>query len=175
MALLTLSASAQVKIAHVNFTELYQLTSDADAARATMAAAQKEANETFQSMYEEFQAKNNDYQQKASTWTPAIKENKEKELSEIYNRLQEFQQSIQQELAQKEQELYAPIIEKVRGTVEKLAKAGGYAMVFDSSQYLFADDNLCKDLTPDAKKELGIPANRTLESLQAELQAQAQQ
>ncbi len=109
MALFTLSASAQVKIAHVNFSELYQLTSDADAARSTMAAAQKEANETFQSMYEEFQTKYNEYQQKSSTWTPAIKENKEKELSEINNRLQEFQQSIQQELAQKEQQLYEPM------------------------------------------------------------------
>jgi len=164
MALFTLSASAQVKIAHVNFSELYQLTSDADAARSTMAAAQKEANETFQSMYEEFQTKYNEYQQKASTWTPAIKENKEKELSEINNRLQEFQQSIQQELAQKEQQL-----------VEKLAKSGGYAMVFDSSQYLYADDTICKDLTADAKKALGIPADRTLETLQKELQAQAQQ
>ena len=175
MALFTLSASAQVKIAHVNFSELYQLTSDADAARSTMAAAQKEANETFQSMYEEFQTKYNEYQQKSSTWTPAIKENKEKELSEINNRLQEFQQSIQQELARKEQQLYEPIIAKVRETVEKLAKSGGYAMVFDSSQYLYADDTICKDLTADAKKALGIPADRTLESLQKELQAQAQQ
>lgn len=174
MALLTLSASAQVKLARVNFTELYQLTSAADSARSQMAVAQKEAQDTFQSMYEEYQTKAQEYQQKQATWTPAIKDSKEKELSDIQARLQDFQQSIQQELSQQEQQLYNPIIAKARETVSKIAKAGGYAVVFDSTQYVYADDTLCKDLTADVKKALNIPADRTLESLQRELQAQQQ-
>ena len=174
MALLTVTASAQVKLARVNFTELYQLTSDADAARSQMAAAQKEAQETFQSMYEEYQTKLQEYQQKQSTWTPAIKDSKEKELGDIQSRLQDFQQSIQQELSKQEQDLYSPIIDKAHEAVNKLAKAGGYAMVFDSTQYLYVDDALCKDLTADARKALGIPADRTLDSLQKELEASQQ-
>ncbi len=174
MALMTLTASAQLKLARVNFTELYQLSPAADEARAQMNVAQKEAQETFQSMYEEYQTKAQEYQQKQATWTPAIKESKERELGDIQNRLQEFQQSIQQELAAQEQQLYNPIIEAAREVVNKLAQEGGYAVVFDASQYIYASETLCKDLTPDAKKALNIPAERTLESLQQELQAQAQ-
>lgn len=174
MALLGLAASAQVKLAHVNFSELCMLTASADSARAQMAVAQKEAQETFQSMYEEYQTKAQEYQQKQATWTPAIKESKERELGDIQQRLQEFQQSIQQELAAQEQQLNAPIMEKAREVVEKLAKDGGYALVFDSSQYVYANNAFCKDLTPDARKVLNIPETRTLESLQQELQAQAQ-
>ena len=53
MALLSVCAFAQTKIAHVNFTEIVQLAPEADAARETMKASQKEAESEFQSMYED--------------------------------------------------------------------------------------------------------------------------
>ena len=88
MALLTLTASAQ-KLGRVNFTELYQLMPEADAAREQINAMQNEAQETFNSMLEEYNTKANQYQQKSSTWTAAIKEAKEKELMDIQNRVQD--------------------------------------------------------------------------------------
>lgn len=173
MALISVAASAQ-KFAHVNYGELVQLTPAADSARASLAAAQKEAEETLQSMMDEYQSKYQQYQQKVSTWTAAIKESKEKELMEIQNRIQETQQSISGELQQMQNQLMAPIVDKVQKTVEKLAKSGGYIYVFDVSSLLYIDATQSKDLTPDARKALNIPAGRTLESLQAEMQAQQQ-
>lgn len=173
-ALLTLTASAQGKFAHVNFSELVQLMPEADAARSQINAASKEAQDTYQAMIEEYQTKAQQYDQKKATWTDAIRQSKEKELNEIGQRIQEFQQTIQNELAQQQSQLMAPIQEKAFQTVEKLAKAGGYIFVFDASQYLFVDKSQSKDLTPDARKALNIPDGRTLESLQQELQAQAQ-
>ena len=175
MALFTLTASAQAKFAYVDFQELVMLMPEADAARSQMQAAQKEAQETLQSMMEEAQTKYNEYQQKSSTWTPAIKSSKEKELGDIQQRIQEFQQSIQAELQQQNQQLMEPIYKKATDAVEKLAKAGGYLFVFETTQYLYVDKAQCKDLTPDARKELKIPEGRTIEDLQKELQAQAQQ
>ncbi len=174
MALFTLTASAQAKFAYVNFNEIVMLMPESDAARTQMQAAQKEASDTYQSMVDEANAKFNEYQQKQATWTPAIKESKEKELGEIQNRIQEFQQSIQMELQQQNQQLMEPIQKKALETVEKLAKAGGYTMVFDPGQFLYFDKSQCKDLTADARKALNIPAGRTLEDLEKELQAQQQ-
>ena len=171
MALFTLTASAQAKFAYVDFNELVMLAPEADAARSQMQAAQKEAQETLQSMMEEAQTKYNEYQQKQSTWTPAIKSSKEKELGEIQNRIQEFQQSIQAELQQQQQQLMDPIYKKAQEAVEKLAKAGGYLFVFETSQYLYVDKAQCKDLTPEARKAMNIPEDRTIEDLQKELQA----
>lgn len=175
MALLTLSASAQGKFAIVDFNELVMLMPEADAARTQMQAAQKEANDTYQSMVEEAQAKYSEYQQKQASWSNAVKESKEKELSEIQNRIQEFERSIQVELQQQQNQLMEPIYKKANETVEQLAKAGGYTFVFESSQYLYVDKAQVKDLTPDARKALNIPAGRTLEALQKELQAQQEQ
>ncbi len=172
--LLSLSAAAQPKFAHVNFSELVQLCPEADQARTTMAASSKEAQDTYQAMVEEFNTKYNQYNSKASTWTAAIRESKEKELTEIQQRIQEFSQSVDAELQQQQQTLMAPIYKKAQDTVKELAKQGGYVYVFDVNSLLYYDEAQSTDLTPQARKALGIADDRTIESLQAELQAQQQ-
>ena len=169
------AAFAQPKFAHVNFAELVQLMPEADQARSTMAASSKEAQETYQSMVDEFQKKYSEYQQKAATWTGAIKESKERELTEIQERIQKFQQDIQQELQEQQEKLMAPLYKKAQETVNKMAKEAGYVYVFDKTTVLYIDEAQSTDITPEARKLLGIADDRTLESLQAELQAQAQQ
>ncbi len=145
-AIVSFSASAQnLKFAHVNYTELVQLMPEADQARAAISASSKEAEETFQGMYEEYQNKLTQYQQKAESWTAAVRQ------------------------------LMAPIQQKAIEAVEKLAKEGGYIYVFETGSLLYIDTKQSTDLTPAARKALGIADGRTLETLQAELQAQAQQ
>jgi outer membrane protein len=172
LALLTFGASAQ-KLGRVNFTELYQLAPEADAAREQITAMQNEAEETFNTMVEEYNTKATQYQQKNATWTAAIKEAKEKELVDIQNRVQQFQQSFSQELQQKQAELMSPIMEKAQKAVQDLAKAQGIVAVFDTGSALYFDEAAVVDLTPAARKAMGIKEGRTLEQLQQELQAQA--
>lgn len=170
--LFSAAAWAQPKFAHVNFSELVQLMPEADQARATLQASSKEAQETYQTMVDEWNSKYATYQQKMSSWTPAIRESKEKELTEIQQRVQEFQQTVSVELQQQEQQLMAPIYQKAQDTVNSLAKKGGYVFVFDRSSVLYIDEAQSTDMTQAARKALSIPDDRTLESLQAELQAQ---
>ena len=166
---------AQPKFAHVNFSELVQLMPEADQARATMAASSKEAQETLQAMQEEINNKYSQYEQKVSTWSPAIRESKEKELTDLNRRAQEFYQNIQQELQQQQEQLMAPIYKKAQEALNDIAKEGGYVYVFDRQSILYIDETQSTDLTPVARKALGIAEDRTLESLQAELQAMAAQ
>lgn len=173
-ALLSISAFAQSKFAIVNFAELVQLMPEADAARATLAASSQEAQETYQAMVQEFQTKYQTYQQKINDWTPAVRDTKERELTEMNARIQEFEQTIQGELQQQQQQLMAPIQEKAVNTVNELAKAAGYIFVFDATSMLYVDKAQCDDITAAARKKLGIPDDRTIESLQQELAAQAQ-
>ena len=174
MGLAFTAANAQsYKFAHVNYQELVYLVPEADSARAQMNSASQEAQETLQAMAQEFDTKYSQYEQKANEWTPAIRQSKERELSEIQSRIQDFQQSIQQELRQLENQLMSPIYQKVQETVNSLAKAGGYIYVFDSTSLLYIDAAQSTDLTLEARTTLGIPADKTMESLQAELQAQA--
>ncbi len=172
MALMTLSASAQ-KIGRVSFSELVQLMPEADEARATLKIVSQNADEALQDIYQEYQNKMNQYQQKQASWTPAIKEAKERELMDMQNRLQENQQAFQAEIQQKQNELMEPIYKKAQDMVQKLAKEAGLTAVFDSSSALYFDEAAVIDLTPAARKALKIAEGRTLQSLNEELQAQA--
>lgn len=164
---------ASAKFAYVNFSELVQLMPEMDEARATSEAASNEAQSTYRAMVEEFQKKYEEYNQKSATWTPAIKESKEKELADLETRIREFQDAIQRELQEQQQKLMAPIYKKAQDTVSALAKEQGYTMVFDVTTVLYIDPAQCDDLTAKARTALNIPEDRTIESLQAELQAKA--
>lgn len=175
MAMISLAASAQnITFAYVDYAELVQLMPEMDAAREQIEAASVEAQETYQAMMEEYQTKAQQFQQKQASWTQAIRESKAAELQQIEYRIQDFQQAIQQELQQTQQTLQAPIYEKAQKAVTDLAKAKGVAFVFEKSSMLYIDPAQALDLTPESRKALNIPEGRTIESLQAELQAKAQ-
>ena len=125
-------------------------------------------------MYEEYQTKVQQYEQKQATWTPAVLETKQREIMEIQSRLEQTQQSLQQELQQLQQQLQAPIVEKATNVVNELAKAQGVTAVFEKASFLYIDETQMVDLTPEARKALNIPEGRTLETLQAEMMAKAQ-
>ena len=174
MAVMSVAASAQsLKWAYVDFNELIMLMPEMDEARATLDENSKTNEEILVAMYEEYQTKMTQYQQKAETWTPAIRESKEREIMEIQSRFEQTQQSLQQEIQLLQQNLQAPIYQKAQDTVTELAKAQGIAFVFEKSSLLYVDPAQGIDLTPEARTALNIPADRTLEALQAELQAQA--
>ena len=175
MAVMSVAAGAQdLKFAFVDFNEVIMLMPEMDQARATLEENQKTNEEILMAMYEEYQTKAQQFQQKASTWTPAIRESKEKEIMDIQARLEQTQQSLQQEMQQLQNSLQAPIYEKAQNKVNELAKAKGIAAVFEKGSLLYVDPAQLVDLTPEARTALDIPADRTLESLQAELQAKAQ-
>ena len=174
MTVMSVAAGAQsLKWAYVDFNELVMLMPEMDEARATLEENSRTNEEILVAMYEEYQTKMTQYQQKAESWTPAIRESKEKEIMEIQSRFEQTQQSLQQEILMLQQNLQAPIYEKAQTAVSDLAKAQGIAFVFEKSSLLYVDPAQGIDLTPEARKALNIPEDRTLESLQAELQAQA--
>lgn len=181
-ALVSFAATAQeqvdsakeLKFAYVDFTEVMQLAPEMDQARATLEENSKANEEILMTMYEEYQKKGQEYQQKAASWTPAILESKQRELADIEARLQQTQQSLQAELQQLQNSLQAPVLEKVQKVVEDLAKSKGFAAVFEKNSLLYIDSAILYDLTPEARVALNIPEGRTLEQLQQELAAKAQ-
>jgi Skp family chaperone for outer membrane proteins len=77
-------------------------------------------------------------------------------------------------MQQLQNSLQAPIYEKAQNVVNALAKGKGVAAVFEKGTFLYVDPAQFIDLTPDARVALDIPEDRTLEALQAEMQAKAQ-
>lgn len=105
----------------------------------------------------EFNKKYQDYLQKRSTFTDAIREMKEKELNEMQQRAQEFQQVAEQDYQRYQSEVMKPVIERADSAIKKVAKANGFTYIFDTSTGVilyFSEQSV--DIGPLVKKELGI-------------------
>jgi len=70
--------------------------------------------------------------------------------------LKKYEAEIQQKVAAKREELYKPIIDKVKAEIEKLGKEGGYTMIFDSSIGMILHAAESENLMPVLKTRLGI-------------------
>ena len=172
MAVMSVAAMAQdLKFGYVEFNELVMLMPDMDKARAAIEENQKTNEEILMTMYKEYETKMQQYQQNSASWTAAVREMKEKEIMQLEQNLQQNQQVLQQELQQLQQQLQQPIYEKAQQTVQDLAKEKGLAFVFEKNSLVYLDTAQGVDLTPEARVKLGIPADRTLEKLQQEMQA----
>jgi outer membrane protein len=111
----------------------------------------------------EFNTLYSNYEKNAATMTDSVRQLKERELGELQQRYQDFQQIAQQDMQRKESEVMTPIYTKADEAVKKVAAAGGYVVVFNtagdqpsSAGLAYFDPALLTDITGDVKKELGI-------------------
>lgn len=153
-------AQDNAKLAYINTEEVFHLMAERDSALVKLQKFQAELTETGQSMESDFNTKVKEYQEKAKNWAPAVVEAKEKELSELQQRIQNYYNQAQQDFAQRQETLMAPITEKLRAAIVKVAKAKGVTYVLEASTMAYISDNAI-NLLADVKKELGIPASKT--------------
>lgn len=152
------SISAQnLKFGHINSQELLMAMPERDSAEAKLKKYGKDLQEQIETLQVEFNKKYQDYLQKKATFTDAIREMKEKELSDLQQRSQEFEQTAQQDYQKQQAELMKPIVDRANAAISKVAKANGFIYVFDvstGSVAYFSDQSV--DVLPLVKKELGI-------------------
>jgi len=167
LAAFGLSANAQaLKFGHINTNELISLMSERDSALVRLQAYNNELVETMQGMEDEYNAKYTEYNRKQAEWTNAVRETKEREIQELIQRINQFQQTAQQEMNDMQNVLMNPVVEKAQNAIEKVAKANGLTYVFDlaAGSLIYFDDQSSLNLLPQAKKELGIPEEKVAPS-----------
>ncbi|OYQ37448.1 hypothetical protein CHU92_08195 [Flavobacterium cyanobacteriorum] len=148
--------TAQAKVAHINLTELMQDMPEMKAAQTQLEKIGKTYDNDYRTMVQEYQNKLKKYGDEEATVTTAVNESRTKEVQDMAQRIQQFQQTANKELDQKRIDILKPIMEKANAAIQKVAKAKGYQYVLDSTVgggVLFADG---PNLLADVKKELGF-------------------
>ena len=154
MLVLPLMASAQ-KFGHVNTQELFAQMPEVNQVKLKMDTIQSQYENQLASMNEEIQRKYQDYQQNEATMPEAIKQMRQQELQEMQGRLQTFYQTAEQDIQRKQQELLAPVHEKMTKAIKIVGEREGYTYIFDSAAMVHIGHD-ATDVTPAIKKELGI-------------------
>ncbi len=157
----TTSIFAQ-KMGRVNMQEVIMAMPETTQMQTNLEAFSKDLSDNLEAMQVEFNTKVQDYQKNIETMTASVRGLKEKDLQDLQSRMEQFQQSAQMEMQNKQNELLQPIIEKARGAVSTVAKQGAYVVIYDisagASSLAYYDEAVVVDVTPTVKKALGIVA-----------------
>lgn len=157
LSLAGFAAEAQsLKLGHINSAELLSMMPEIKVADKQLQDFGAQLEGQLKTMTTEYQTKLQDYQSKEAMMAEPIKQSKEKEIVDLQTRIQEFQQTAQQSIEKKKEELYAPILKKAETTITGIAKEMGYAYIFDTSVGSVIYGQESDNIMALAKKKLGI-------------------
>ena len=151
------SLSAQ-KFGYINSIQLLSELPEISAADDAIIEYQNTLVQEGQAMVKTFETNYQAYIEKAQSGelSQVQQQQKEGELAMEQQKIQEYEYKVQTLVTQKREETYAPILEKVRSTIEQVGKEEGYTMIFDSSVggILSADEG--DDILNMVKAKLGL-------------------
>lgn len=148
------TTKAQGKIGYISADEIIVLMPES-------AKADTLLNQYQQALYQNAQLKQNDFNdavakfiKDSATMNASLKEVKRLELQKQSQELSGAEQTIQQQMQQKQQELVAPIQKKVLGAIQEVAKENGYTFILPKEALLVAPPG--DDIANLVKKKLGL-------------------
>lgn len=153
---LPMSLFAQ-KFAHFNSGDIVQAMPEFATAQTELQAMAKQYDDEYKRMQDEFQTKGQEYEKNQATMVDAVKQRREQELQDLYQRIQQYEANSRQEMQKAQQEKLGAINEKVLKAVKEIGTAGSYVYIMDTTSGIpFINEALSTDITAQLKAKLGI-------------------
>ncbi|WP_187264576.1 OmpH family outer membrane protein [Pontibacter beigongshangensis] len=112
--------------------------------------------------YSEYETKLAALEKGGPTMDKVVRDDKERELMNMQNSIQEFQRNAQASLQQKEKSLVDPVITKIDQAIKDVAKENGYTWVISNQALLSGPED--GDISPLVLRKLGVdPSKATAE------------
>jgi len=160
VVLISFTGMAQnMKFGHINSDELVQALPEFDSASAQLEKYRQELINYLELMQVELNNKSDSYQKELKNLTDLVRTTKEQELVDLNRKIQEFQASAQENLQNKQIELFQPIYTKVDKAIKDVGKENGFVYIFtvgQGSSLLFFDETKSTNIMPLAKAKLGL-------------------
>lgn len=151
---LTDSALSQSKIGYISTEELIGLMPEAEKANTELQDYQGALQQQGASYYKELNELDSSFAKDSATMSKATKELKRNDMIALYQKVQGWQQTMQQMIGEKQQTLLGPIQKKAIDNIKSVAKENGYTYVFEAGSLLVSPP--ADDILPLVKKKLGI-------------------
>ncbi|MBP7368565.1 MAG: periplasmic chaperone [Bacteroidetes bacterium ADurb.BinA395] len=147
----------EVKLGHINSQEILSLMPERTEIEKTLNDLQTQWENELLKMREEYYAKIKEFQDKQATMPESIKQARQSEIVEIEQRINTFNQTASSDLQKKQQELFTPVIDKVKKAINEVGSENNYTYIFDlSTQSIVYQSPKSNDVTPLVKKKLGL-------------------
>ena len=126
------NATANVRIGYTNVDYVLSQMNESKQIEADLKAYSSQLESQLQSKFKEYESKAEAYRKGAATMTDVIKADKEKELMNLQNSIQEFQKNADASLQKKQQSLLEPALDKLQKAIDAVANENGYTYIFNS-------------------------------------------
>lgn len=143
------------KFGLVNTQAVIEAMPEATAMKTQLEASSKKYEDEFKKLQEEFNKKYTDFQQLEASTPDAIKERRLQEMQELDQKIQQFRQTASQDLERQQQQLMAPIQEKIMTAIKAVGDEGDYVFIFENLLPVYSGKNVV-DCTPLIKSKLGV-------------------
>lgn len=145
----------EVKIAHVNSMEIFSVMPETAAAETELANYSQSMREEYQRLEEEFNKKYTEFMQQQDTLVESIKIRRMQEVQDLQGRIETFAQQAEQDIAKKNNDVRAPIIQKIQEAIKAIGEEQGYTYIMEMGAFLYISPNAV-DATPLVKTKLGL-------------------
>lgn len=147
-----------LKFGVVNSQEVISKMPERDSAEAKLMKLRTELGSQIESLQVEYNQKLQTYVQGRDKMVDLVRQNKEKELQDLQQRVQEYGQNAEAELGKQQSALLKPIVEKINEAIKAVGKANGFAYIFDTTipALAYYDASLAVDVLPLVITQLGI-------------------
>ncbi len=154
----TFKANAQIKIGHINSQDLLAVMPERDSALLILEDQRQAILRQSEELRVEFKIKEEAYIRQRDSLSPLIAKTKEDELMDYNNRINTFETAAQQEMQNKQQELFQPIADKAQAAIKEVAKENGFTYILDLSMgaVVYFPEDESYDILPLVKAKLGI-------------------
>lgn len=150
--------SQTLKFGHINSEELIQALPEFDSANASLEKYRQDLVNALELMSVELNNKSDAYNKENKNLTDIVRQTKEQELVDLNRRIQEFQTNAQEQLQNRQVELFQPIYDKVDKAIKDVGKENGFIYIFDIARgsLLYFDETKSTNITPLARTKLGL-------------------
>ncbi|MDE7466276.1 MAG: OmpH family outer membrane protein [Muribaculaceae bacterium] len=135
---------------------MQSLTSDLKVVEDKMAATSKEYEDSYSKLQNEMKRLYDELNALPADAPTATKERKSREFTQAQTNAQKFVQDAQNDMDKLQQELMAPIMDKVRKAIEAVAKEGSFSLVQEVNAGILYEAAPVINITDQVKARLGV-------------------
>ncbi|GJG36343.1 MULTISPECIES: OmpH family outer membrane protein [Prevotella] len=155
MLLAPMTMFAQTKFGYIDSQAFLESLPEAQAVQKALQAKGDEYQKNLKAMQDELERKAKDYDAQKATMSTTKQEETEKQLQDMYTKIQQTAQDNQKAFNDEQQKQLGPILDKVRTAIQNVAKAGKYVYIMEKNagQPLYINETLSDDVSAQVKTE----------------------
>lgn len=162
LALIAVPAAAQTA-PRIGFINSQRLLEEAPGTREAREAFDKDRQgyeKQIQEMDEELTQMLTQFQQRQTMLSAEARRQEEAKIREKQAEFQERVMQIDNEAARRQQELFAPLMDRIQQAIDQIRVEGNFSIILDSASGVFASADPALDLTEQVLARLRSTANR---------------